>query len=61
LQDFVKLMDRILRQPTEKVAEGDNDPLVGVISVMLHTYIDEVPKVHRKLLLYPSVPVLRHQ
>ncbi|XP_016939338.2 centromere/kinetochore protein zw10 [Drosophila suzukii] len=60
-QDFVKLMDRILRQPTEKVAEGDNDPLVGVISVMLHTYIDEVPKVHRKLLdSIPQQAVLFH-
>jgi len=54
-------MDRILRQPTEKVAEGDNDPLVGVISVMLHTYIDEVPKVHRKLLdSIPQQAVLFH-
>ncbi|XP_016982477.1 centromere/kinetochore protein zw10 [Drosophila rhopaloa] len=53
-QDFVKLMDRILRQPTEKSGEDEADPLAGVIAIMLHTYINEVPKVHRKLL--DSIP-----
>ncbi|XP_016994835.2 centromere/kinetochore protein zw10 [Drosophila takahashii] len=60
-QDYVKLMDRILRQPTEKAGESEADPLTGVISIMLHTYIDEVPKVHRKLLdSIPQQAVLFH-
>ncbi|XP_017067554.1 centromere/kinetochore protein zw10 [Drosophila eugracilis] len=60
-QDFVKLMDRILRQPTEKMGEDQTDPLAGVIAIMLHTYIDEVPKVHRKLLdSIPQQAVLFH-
>ncbi|KAH8420066.1 hypothetical protein KR009_005471 [Drosophila setifemur] len=56
-QDFVKLMDRILRQPVDKVVAEDEegtDPLAGVISIMLQAYIDEVPVVHRKLL--DSIP-----
>ncbi|EDX16435.1 centromere/kinetochore protein zw10 [Drosophila simulans] len=60
-QDFVKLMDRILRQPTDKLGDQEADPIAGVISVMLHTYIDEVPKVHRKLLeSIPQQAVLFH-
>ncbi|XP_043657817.1 centromere/kinetochore protein zw10 [Drosophila teissieri] len=60
-QDFVKLMDRILRQPTDKLGDKEVDPIAGIISVMLHTYIDEVPKVHRKLLeSIPQQAVLFH-
>ncbi|XP_034671472.1 centromere/kinetochore protein zw10 [Drosophila subobscura] len=60
-QDFVKLMDRIMRQPTEKVGEDEADPLAGVIGMMLQTYIDEVPKVHKKLLeSIPQQSVLFH-
>ncbi|EDW06154.1 centromere/kinetochore protein zw10 [Drosophila mojavensis] len=53
-QDFVKLMDRVLRQPTDKTAESTPDPLAGVVAQLLETYIDEVPKVHKKLL--QSIP-----
>ncbi|XP_030567935.1 centromere/kinetochore protein zw10 [Drosophila novamexicana] len=53
-QEFVKLMDRVLRQPTDKVAEDAPDPLGGVVGLLLETYIDEVPKVHKKLL--QSIP-----
>ncbi|XP_039498470.1 centromere/kinetochore protein zw10 [Drosophila santomea] len=60
-QDFVKLMDRILRQPTDKLGDKEVDPIASIISVMLHTYIDEVPKVHRKLLeSIPQQAVLFH-
>ncbi|KAI8033614.1 centromere/kinetochore protein zw10 [Drosophila gunungcola] len=60
-QDFVKLMDRVVRQPTEKQGEDGADPLAGIVSVMLHTYINEVPKVHRKLLdSIPQQAVLFH-
>lgn len=47
-------MDRVLRQPTDKVAEDAPDPLGGVVGLLLETYIDEVPKVHKKLL--QSIP-----
>ncbi|KAH8286772.1 hypothetical protein KR018_006124 [Drosophila ironensis] len=53
-QDFVKLMDRILRQPAEKLGDDEPDPLAGLISIILQTYMSEVPVVHRKLL--DSVP-----
>ncbi|XP_017048306.1 centromere/kinetochore protein zw10 [Drosophila ficusphila] len=60
-QDFVKLMDRVLRQPTEKLGDEEADPLAGVIALMLNTYIDEIPKVHRKLLeSIPQQAVLFH-
>nr|O44218.2 RecName: Full=Centromere/kinetochore protein zw10; AltName: Full=Mitotic 15 protein [Drosophila pseudoobscura pseudoobscura] len=60
-QDFMKLMERILRQPTEKPGEDEADPLAGVIGMMLQTYIDEVPKVHKKLLeSIPQQSVLFH-
>ncbi|EDV95338.1 centromere/kinetochore protein zw10 isoform X1 [Drosophila grimshawi] len=52
-QDFVKLMERVLRQP-DKAAEGTPDPLGGVIGLLLDAYINEVPKVHKKLL--KSIP-----
>lgn len=47
-------MDRVLRQPTDKTAESTPDPLAGVVAQLLETYIDEVPKVHKKLL--QSIP-----
>ncbi|KAH8329970.1 hypothetical protein KR067_011957 [Drosophila pandora] len=59
-QDFVKLMDRILRQPADKMGDVEAESglfglsLTGVIGVMLQTYMSEVPIVHRKLL--DSVP-----
>ncbi|KAH8261933.1 hypothetical protein KR026_005520 [Drosophila bipectinata] len=59
-QDFVKLMDRILRQPVEKMGDTEAESglfglsFTGVIGVMLQTYMSEVPIVHRKLL--DSVP-----
>ncbi|EDV45638.1 centromere/kinetochore protein zw10 [Drosophila erecta] len=61
VQDYVKLMDRILRQPTDKSGDKEVEPTAGIIPVMLHTYIDEVPKVHRKLLeSIPQQAVLFH-
>lgn len=53
-QDFGKLMDRILRQPTDNETDVTPDPLNGVVGLLLETYIDEVPKVHKKLL--QSIP-----
>lgn len=47
-------MDRILRQPTDNGDNDAQDPLSGVIGLLLETYIDEVPKVHKKLL--QSIP-----
>lgn len=53
-QDYGKLMDRILRQPTDSGDKAAPDPLSGVVGLLLETYIDEVPKVHKKLL--QSIP-----
>ncbi|EDV95341.1 centromere/kinetochore protein zw10 isoform X3 [Drosophila grimshawi] len=52
-QDFVELMERVLRQ-SDKAAEGTPNPLGGVIGLLLNVYINEVPKVHKKLL--KSIP-----
>ncbi|KAM8720970.1 hypothetical protein ACLKA7_006931 [Drosophila subpalustris] len=52
--DFKKLLDRILRQPTDNGDVDAPDPLNGVVGLLLETYIDEVPKVHKKLL--QSIP-----
>ncbi|XP_068141294.1 centromere/kinetochore protein zw10 [Drosophila tropicalis] len=64
VQDFVKLMDRIVRQTADKPSEaGDKsaDPLDGLIDLMLGTYVDEVPKIHKKLLeSIPQQSVLFH-
>lgn len=54
VQDFTKLMDRILKQPTDNGHKDTPDPLSGVVGLLLETYIDEVPKVHKKLL--QSIP-----
>ncbi|ALC49601.1 mit-1-15 [Drosophila busckii] len=50
--DFAKLMDRVLRQPSDKTDEVA--PFSGIISILLNTYIVGVPKVHKKLL--DSIP-----
>lgn len=47
-------MDRILKQPTDNGDKTTPDPLSGVVGLLLETYIDEVPKVHKKLL--QSIP-----
>lgn len=47
-------MDRILKQPTDNGHKDAPDPLSGVVGLLLETYIDEVPKVHKKLL--QSIP-----
>lgn len=47
-------MDRILKQPTDNGHKDTPDPLSGVVGLLLETYIDEVPKVHKKLL--QSIP-----
>ncbi|KAH8305332.1 hypothetical protein KR044_005071 [Drosophila immigrans] len=53
-QDYVKLMDRTLRQPADSHVDDASNPLSGVVGQLLETYIDEVPKVHKKLL--QSIP-----
>ncbi|KAH8235683.1 hypothetical protein KR032_005265, partial [Drosophila birchii] len=52
-QDYVKLMERIMRQ---NVNEGSNsgNPLCDIPACLLQTYIGQVPLVHRKLL--ESIP-----
>ncbi|XP_062140261.1 centromere/kinetochore protein zw10 [Drosophila sulfurigaster albostrigata] len=53
-QDYVKLMDRTLRQPADNLVDDAPNPLSGVVGLLLEAYIDEVPKVHQKLL--QSIP-----
>ncbi|KAH8250460.1 hypothetical protein KR038_002190, partial [Drosophila bunnanda] len=52
-QDYVKLMERILRQNVNVEPESSN-PLCEINASLLQTYIDQVPLVHRKLL--ESIP-----
>ncbi|XP_020802745.1 centromere/kinetochore protein zw10 [Drosophila serrata] len=52
-QDYVKLMERILRQNVNVESESGN-PLCDINASLLQTYIDQVPLVHRKLL--ESIP-----
>ncbi|KAH8289332.1 hypothetical protein KR054_003867, partial [Drosophila jambulina] len=50
-QDYVKLMERILRQ---NVDSSSDNPMSEINGSLLQTYIDQVPLVHRKLL--ESIP-----
>ncbi|XP_054744174.1 centromere/kinetochore protein zw10-like [Anastrepha obliqua] len=48
--ELIKLMERILRQSHDT----DDESLLNVISVILHSYVGMVPKIHGKLL--ESIP-----
>ncbi|XP_053951579.1 centromere/kinetochore protein zw10-like [Anastrepha ludens] len=48
--ELIKLMERILRQSLDT----NDEILLNVISVILNSYVDEVPKIHEKLL--ESIP-----
>ncbi|KAM7350956.1 zeste-white 10 kinetochore protein [Cochliomyia hominivorax] len=55
--ELIKLMDRILRQPMDTSASIESEEansFLAVIPIILNTYVNDVPKIHEKLL--ESIP-----